>query len=146
MEARPTLREACSTEELEKIFFLRFKILREPWNQPYESARDEFESQSVNSYAELDGEVVACGRLQRTGTDTGQIRYMAVASGKQGQGFGKMILEHLEKRAREFGFRSVCLQARENAVPFYSASGYRTSAKTFLLWGQIQHYLMEKSL
>jgi predicted GNAT family N-acyltransferase len=36
------------------------------------------------------------------------------------------------------------LQAREGAVKFYQSLGYKVIEKTYLLFGQIQHYKMEK--
>jgi hypothetical protein len=38
------------------------------------------------------------------------------------------------------------LQARENAVPFYLSIGYSIVEKSFLMWGLIQHFKMEKAI
>ena len=40
----------------------------------------------------------------------------------------------------------VILQARQDAVPFYEHHGYNVVEKTFLLFDEIQHYLMRKEL
>lgn len=141
------VKEAVSAEELDKIIALRYEILRAPWEQPYESSRDELEERSVNAYIEDGaGNVIACGRLQEVDRKTGQVRYMAVADEWQGKGLGALILQHLENRGAALGFEVILLQARENAVGFYSAHGYAVKDKTFLLWGKIQHFLMTKTL
>ncbi len=138
---------AQTQEEIEAILELRFKILREPWFQPKDSSSDGHEDTSHNAYVEdKDGNVIACGRLQLNDTETGQIRYMAVANDQQGKGLGKIILKALEEKAKELGPKRIELQARENALEFYKANNYIIKEKTHLLFGVIQHYLMEKTI
>ena len=132
---------------MEKILHLRFSILREPWNQSIESATDELEEKAYNAFILSEhNELTACGRLQENENKLGQIRYMAVDKNHQGKGLGKAILLALEKKALELGFQKIELQARENAVDFYKSNGYTVDEKSFLLWGQIQHYKMSKPL
>jgi predicted GNAT family N-acyltransferase len=141
----PKVLESTSPSQLERIIALRFEILRKPWNQPYESSRDELEDKSINAFIENENKnVVACGRLQKNDPHTAQVRYMAVDAAHRGRGLGAAILSHLEERASEWKITRIQLQARENAVDFYQSQGYRIVEKSFLLWGQIQHYLMEK--
>ena len=133
-------------QTIERIIDLRYEVLRKPWNKPRETATDELEMQSVNSYIEENGSVLACGRLQDNGGGTGQVRYMAVAEGQQGKGLGKLILNRLEEEALAMGIGTIELQARENALGFYRAKGYVVKETSFKLWDLIQHYLMTKNL
>lgn len=142
-----TVKHAKNTEDIERILKLRYKILREPWNQPIQTATDDLELKSVNAYIENEKqEVIACGRLQENENKVGQIRFMAVSNDYQGKGLGKLIVNSLEKSGKEMNLRTIELQARENAVDFYKSCGYGIKEKSFLLWGIIQHYLMEKQL
>ena len=141
------VKQANTNQEVDAIINLRDKILRQPWGQPKETATDNLEDSSVNAYiADETGNTVACGRLQENENKIGQIRFMAVDSSQQGKGLGKNIVEFLEIKAKELHIIKIELQARENAVKFYESMGYTIKEKSFLLWGQIQHYLMEKSL
>jgi len=141
------VREAQTQEELNAIIELRYTILREPWNQPLSSASDNLESLSVNAFIkDAAGNVIACGRLQENENKTGQIRYMAVVASYQGKGLGQLIVSFLEQKAWDLGLIKVELHARENAVEFYKSRGYQMKEKSYLLWGLIQHYLMEKEL
>lgn len=134
-------------KEFEKILELRYSILRAPWNQSKTSATDEKENESYNAFIlSPEGNVIACGRLQENENKEGQIRYMAVDANWQGKGLGKTILEALEKKAKELGLQKIELQARENALEFYKNNNYAIDEKSFLLWGQIQHYKMSKIL
>ena len=140
--------EPKSSEEFRKYYNLRYKILRKPWGQPIGSERDEREITSIHRMIIDDktGEVLAVGRLQFNSIDEAQIRYMAVLDEFQGQGFGSQIISEMEDVARENGNKWMILSARENAVQFYKNNGYEIVRKTHLLFGEIQHWLMEKEL
>jgi N-acetylglutamate synthase-like GNAT family acetyltransferase len=135
----PELAESC--------FDLRWKVLREPWDQPRGSEKDEKESQSDLLAAMFpDGRVIGTGRVQMLADKVAQVRYMAVDPDARGKGVGKELLKRLEKYALSNGASKVMLQARENAVHFYESNGYKIVEKTFLLYDEIQHYRMEKDL
>jgi predicted GNAT family N-acyltransferase len=55
-------------------------------------------------------------------------------------------MSYLEKVAMEKGWQEIILEARENAVPFYESIGYSIIEKSYLLFGEIQHYRMKKAL
>ena len=141
------VKQANTQTELEAILRLRCKILRDPWNQPAETATDHLEATSVNAFiADEDGNAIACGRLQENENKIGQVRFMAVDNNYQGKGLGKLIMAFLEQAAENLKLETIELQARENAVAFYKGQGYTIKEKSFLLWGIIQHYLMEKKM
>ena len=127
--------EICKTQKtLDAIVDLRYAILRKPWNKPKETVTDNLEASSINAYIQSNNKVIACGRLQNNGEGVGQIRYMAIDSDYQGQGFGKLILKSLEEEAKKIEMKKIELQARENAVEFYKACGYTLNEKSFFLW------------
>jgi predicted GNAT family N-acyltransferase len=141
------VKKEYTQKELERIVQLRCKILRDPWNQPAETATDALEHTSVNAFiADEHGTVIACGRLQENEHKKGQVRFMAVDTAYQGKRLGKLIITYLEQEAKQLNLHTIELQARENALEFYKSCGYVIKEKSFLLWGQIQHYLMEKQL
>ncbi|MGZ3884886.1 MAG: GNAT family N-acetyltransferase [Bacteroidia bacterium] len=142
-----TVRHSSTPEQFKKIFDLRVEVLRKPWNQPGETATDVMEGQSINAYIENEsGGVIACGRLQENENKVGQIRFMAVSDLYRGKGLGRLIVSDLEQQGKLLQLKKIELQARENAVEFYKSCGYSVKEKSFLLWGIIQHYLMEKNL
>jgi N-acetylglutamate synthase-like GNAT family acetyltransferase len=139
--------EPETPEELSKYFNLRFEILRKPWNQPFSSTNDEWEDQSIHVLMlDENNDAVACGRLQINSKTEGQIRSMAVRTDLQGKGLGKKIIEYIEKRARELNLENIILDARINAVKFYEGRGYRVIGESYLLFGIIQHFKMEKAI
>jgi predicted GNAT family N-acyltransferase len=139
--------EPNSSQEWEKYYNLRYEILRKPWNQPVTSTKDEAENISVHLLMmDENGEAVAAGRLQLNSKDEGQIRSMAVREDMQGKGLGKKIIERIEEIAREKKLKRITLDARINAVKFYERNGYRVVADSYLLFGVIQHFRMEKNI
>jgi predicted GNAT family N-acyltransferase len=135
-----------SPEEWQRYYALRWRILRAPW-QADGPDRDETDTGSTHRMVcKPDGVVVAVGRLHRVDDKTAQIRFMAVDEAEQRRGYGSLLLGSLEQAAADMLLGAVILQAREDAVPFYEHHGYRVVEKTFLLFNEIQHYLMRKEL
>jgi GNAT superfamily N-acetyltransferase len=122
---------------------LRWRILREPWTQQRETARDEHEDTACHLMAFCGEHLVAVGRLHFNSADEAQVRYMAVDDSFQGKGAGSRILVELEKRAWERGARRIILNAREAAIRFYERHGYRRTDHSSELFG-ISHCEMEK--
>lgn len=135
-----------SKEDFDNYYALRYDVLRKPWNQPLGSEKDEQEDTSVHAFIKHNNEVLAVCRLQLNTPQTGQIRYMGVRPDQQGKGLGKIILSFLENDAKELGAKEIILHARENALEFYKSYGYSITEKSYLMWGEIQHYLMKKTI
>lgn len=74
-----------------------------------------------------------------------QMRQVAVAEGRQGQGLGTLLVRESEAEARRRGFKTMTLHARDVAVPFYLNLGYACVGEPFTEVG-IGHQEMEKTL
>ena len=138
------IREPTGPEDWAAYYDLRFRILREPWGQERGSEQDMTDAQSINRMFVQDGSVIAVCRLHFNTPDEAQIRYMAVETTVQGKGVGLTLMAHMEEIARARGAERIILEARENAVPFYKRQGYVITKESYLLFGVIQHYTMEK--
>lgn len=126
---------------------VRFRILRQPWGQAPGSERDETDVDSYNAMLRDDSQrVLAVGRLHLNSPAEAQVRYMAVETDQQGKGVGRVMMEALEAEARRLGAQHVFLEAREPAVEFYRRLGYEVLRPSYLLFGEIQHYSMQKQL
>jgi N-acetylglutamate synthase-like GNAT family acetyltransferase len=135
-----------SSAEWEAYYELRWRILRAPWQQTG-CERDETDDSSIHRMVcGRDGKVLAVGRLHRLDEHSGQIRYMAVESACERRGYGTLVVTALEQAAIEIGIENIMLHAREAAVPFYRHHNYRIIEPSFLLFDEIQHYLMTKNL
>lgn len=140
------IRSPKTESEWEAYYNLRYVELRKPWNQPRGSERvlDDWNSYQFGAFEGV--HLLGVSMLQEKETKLGQVRFMAVSNEAQGKGIGRKIMESIEDKALELGLNELILQSREIAVPFYKALGYQLEEKTHLLFGEIQHYLMKKSL
>ena len=132
--------------EWKAYYALRFNVLREPWNQPPGSEVLADEDQAIHAIAVEDEEVLGVARMHESSPKQGQVRCVAIATTAQGKGIGKAIMTYLEDQAKTKGWTEIVLEARENAVPFYERIGYTIIAESYLLFGEIQHYRMNKTL
>lgn len=136
-----------SSEQFEQYFYFRWLQLRAAWNQPRGSEQDNLEKNSYHAMIiNNKNEICAIGRLHAINKYTAQIRYMAVSPVYQGQGMGKQILLYLEDKARKLDIKEVILHARENATGFYEHHGYKNTSPSHILFDEIRHYLMVKTL
>lgn len=134
-------------QDFDQYFDLRWRILREPWQQLRGSEKDELENTSHHIMVCDDaGQAIGVGRLHAASDSQGQIRYMAVETRYQGKGVGSLLLKELENLARKNSFNSIVLHAREVALQFYLYHGYTQLEKSHLLFNSIQHYKMVKHL
>jgi GNAT superfamily N-acetyltransferase len=74
------------------------------------------------------GEPVASGGLRTWEPGVCEIKRMFVASGARRHGYGKLVLQALERTAREAGFHRIVLDTlgeRMDATTLYEGSGYQ---------------------
>ena len=141
------IRAPKTSEEFMQYFQLRWKILRKPWLQPMGSEKDGLEQQAIHrAVFNESNEILAVARLHIENNTVGFIRYMAVNSSMQRKGLGKKLMLELEQEAEKRNIAKICLNAREQALPFYFSLGYNDCGLAHLLYGQVQHIKMEKEL
>jgi predicted GNAT family N-acyltransferase len=139
--------EPLTAGELQRYYELRWKILREPWNQPRGSEQDELEHCSRHvMVVDSNRAVIAVGRLHFNAIQEAQIRYMAVAVEQQRKGIGTRLMAALEQRAVELGAACVVIDARESALRFYRKQGYEPQGPGHTLFNSIAHVKMRKGL
>jgi ribosomal protein S18 acetylase RimI-like enzyme len=80
---------------------------------------------------EIAGSVVAMGGLREVDALTCEVLRMRVDPRHQGRGHGRRMLDALEERARQFGYRRVVLITgpdQHPAIDLYQAAGYQEAA------------------
>jgi N-acetylglutamate synthase-like GNAT family acetyltransferase len=136
-----------SDEEFAQYYDLRWRVLRAPLGGPPGSERDELEAEARHAMmCDLDGKVLAVGRLHFNAPHEAQIRYMAVDEQARGQGYGRRIVEYLESAARDHGAKTITLNAREEVVGFYATLGYHVVGQGPTMFGTVKHSKMRKQI
>lgn len=135
-----------SEEELNQYYQLRHEILRAPWNQPPGSEKVNDDNEAIHLSLLIDDLMIGVCLLHFNNADEAQIRFMGVKSEFRNQKLGDYLMVAAENISKSNHCKSIFLQARVNAVPFYERNGYHIEAKTFLLFDTIQHYAMRKNI
>ncbi|MDZ7820392.1 MAG: GNAT family N-acetyltransferase [Candidatus Marinimicrobia bacterium] len=74
-----------------------------------------------------------------------RMRQLAVSENFRNIGIGKALVKRSEAIARDLGFTTITLHARESALDFYDQLGYRRCGDRFVEVN-LPHWEMEKSL
>ena len=106
-------------DALAAYYHFRWQYLRQPWNFPPGSERDEYEQVSEHRMVvNNDGDIIACGRVHLNTAEEAQIRHIAVHSDYQRRGLGQFMLNALEAVARELGAIRAVTNSREISIDF----------------------------
>jgi N-acetylglutamate synthase-like GNAT family acetyltransferase len=133
------------TKEYEDMANLRMKVLLDPIGIPRSYINPQKEAADILIGAFQNNEVVGCCILSRVDDATLQLRQMAVDHSCQKKGVGAGIVSFAEKVAKEKGYRTLMMHARDSVQDFYKKSGYIIRGEKFFEVG-IGHYRMEKNL
>lgn len=140
------IRAPRTESEWLEYYDLRYRELREPWNQPRGTEKNEGDKTAQHFAVFVNSKIVAVSRLDITENKIAQVRFVCTDSNDQGKGYGKMIMNFCERSAQMQGCTKMILMAREIAMPFYDSLGYETVEIAHLLFNEIQHWKMEKEL
>ncbi len=132
--------------EWEQYYDLRYRILRQPWNQPRGSEHNEGDETGIHFALFENDKIAAIARLDVNAENIAQVRFMAVESTIQRKGFGKQVMLAIESYCKTQNSSEIILHARETAIPFYESLNYQLVEKSHLLFNEIQHFLMHKHI
>lgn len=140
------LKSPSSYREWREYFLFRYKILRKPIGLHRSTIRDKLEKISYHVMATNNkGKIIGVGRLHFVNIKESQIRYMAVDKNFRKKGVGNAIVNKLEIHSLNNCRNNIILNARENAVIFYSKLGYVNLGKIDV-GIDIKHFQMKKNL
>jgi len=136
-----------SKSDFNSYYYLRWKILRKPYDQKLGSEKDSKELDSYHVMAStIKGKLIGVGRIHQDSNKKAQIRYMAVEENYRKKHVGILILNKLENYAINKSIDSIYLNSRESALKFYIKNGYKIIKKSHVLFGNLQHWLMIKNI
>src|SRR5579884_2355574 len=100
-----------------------------PWDDDIYAIEEVYlKNQGEFLIGEYDGLFVAMGALRRTTPQRAEIKRMRVLPEYQGRGYGQLILNELEARARALGYQTLHLDTSTlqiAAQKLYEKNGYR---------------------
>lgn len=112
-------------DQLSRYYLFRWRILREPFNLPMGSEKDEYDAVAHHRMLiNANDEIVAVGRIHFNSTEEVQIRHIAVDFNGQGKGLGRMIIAALENYAISQGAIRAVTNSLETSESFFASCGY----------------------
>ena len=133
------------TEEYMQMVNLRILLLRKPLGLSFDKEELDKEQNDILIGCFEDDKLEGCCLLTDVGRKTLRLRQMAVVSGLQGKGIGKVLTQFAENIARDRGYTKIMMHARKTAIGFYEKLGYKKKGEEFEEV-TIPHYVMEKDL
>ena len=100
-----------------KMVELRFQVLRKPLGLTFAKEALETEKNDILIGFFDEEKLKGC--------------CMAVLSGLQGKGIGRVIMSFAENIARDHGFKKLNMHARKTAIGFYEKLGYQVDGPEF---------------
>ncbi|MET0391661.1 MAG: GNAT family N-acetyltransferase [Chitinophagaceae bacterium] len=131
--------------EYDRMIALRMDLLCRPLGLSFTAEQLEKEKQDWLIAAFEDEAMTGCCVLTHFDDTTLQLRQMAVRQDIQHSGTGRRILSFAEQTARENGYTTLMMHARDVATGFYEKCGYHIAGEPFTEV-TILHYCMEKKL
>lgn len=132
-------------KEYKQMVDLRYQILRKPLGLVFTEEELVTEKNYILIGCFDDNKIEGCCVLIPLDNETLQLRQMAVTSGLQGKGIGRMLMQFAENISRDRKYKKIIMHARKTALGFYEKLGYVKTGDEFLEV-TIPHYIMEKKL
>lgn len=133
------------SKEYRQMVDFRYQMLRKPLKLEFTPEELEREKNDILIGCFEDDKLEGCCLLTETDPQTVRLRQMAVISGLQGKGIGRVLLQFAENIARDRGYKKITMHARKTALGFYQKLGYKIAGDEFEEV-TIPHYFMEKNL
>jgi predicted GNAT family N-acyltransferase len=133
------------TKDYNDMVDLRMKVLLDPIGIPRSYINPAKEKEDILVGAFEQDELIGCCILTRVNASTLQLRQMAVNDTLQNKGVGRAIISFAEQIAKEKGYHTLMMHARDTVMDFYKKNGYAITGQQFFEVG-IGHHRMEKKL
>lgn len=133
------------SKEYEQMVALRHQMLRKPLGLDFTPDELTTEKENILLGCFDDDVLEGCCMLVQQSTDKVRLRQMAVLSGLQGKGIGRVLMLFAENVARDKRFQKISMHARLNTIHFFEKLGYHVVGEPFTEL-TIQHVVMEKDL
>ncbi len=133
------------SKEYKQMVEMRMQILRKPLGLSFTNEELVKEKDDVLIGAFEEEDMLGCCMLTKIDAETVRLRQMAVKTGLQGKGIGRVLMQFAENLARDRGYNRLIMHARKSVAGFYEKLGYKITGDEFVEV-TIEHYTMEKIL
>src|SRR5699024_5654245 len=112
-------------------FQLRTTVFIHEQNVPPEEEIDSFDKEAIHFIGYNDDVPVAASRL-RFVEKYGKLERICVLKEQRGKGYGKQLIQAMEKEILKNGYKKAKLNAQTHATEFYEQLGYKIISEEFM--------------
>ena len=142
-----TIKSPKTHDDFKAYYALRYRVLSEPWGHSKGTEKDDYEPISEHFMAvNQKGDVVGVVKLYEKDKEVGHVSHLAVAPEVQRKGIGHLLLDTVEQRARERGYRTLGTMARATATVYFEKYGFHVAGMPAPHIGTTPLVWMEKPL
>lgn len=142
-----TITSPTTKEQFKAYYALRYRVLSEPAGHPHGTEKDDYEPISEHFMAvDESGQILGAVKIYEKNVQVGHISHLVVVPEFQHKGIGRMLLQHVEQRAREKGYKIVGTMSRVTATAYFEKMGFKITALPALHLGTVHLVWMEKNL
>ena len=142
-----TIKTPTTKEQFKAYYALRYKVLREPGGHPKGTEKDDYEPISDHFMAVNEaGEIVGAVKLYEKAPGVGHLSHLVVSPDYQHKGIGRLLMEHVEQRAKEKGYKTLGAMSRVTATAYFEKFGFKITELPTLHLGTIHLVWMEKNI
>ncbi len=101
--------------------------LTRPWNDPHQDIDRKMQYQPELFFVGIENNAIIASAMAGYDGHRGSVFYLAISPQKQGNGYGKKMMHHLENTLRAIGCPKINIAVRTTNVPvlaFYNRQGY----------------------
>lgn len=130
-------------QQRQEAYAIRTKVFVEEQGVPSHLELDEYDDIATHFIVYDDERVIAASRLREYEPTIGKVERVCVLKEYRGKNLGVLIMNELEKYAKDKGYEKLKLHAQSYAIPFYEKLNYTITSPEFMDAG-IPHRAMER--
>ena len=132
-------------QDLERAFDVRKQVFVTEQGVPLHLEMDDFDQKAVHFIVNDGDTTIAAARLREIEVKVGKVERVCVLKSYRGKRLGVLIMQMVEKYAKEKEWKKLKLHAQSYAIPFYEKLDYIATSPEFMDAG-IPHRAMEKDI
>ncbi len=118
-------------ELLREALNIRRKVFVEEQGVPEKEELDGKDSESVHVLLEKEGKFIGTARIRKIDDGTFKIERVAILKEERGKGYGRFLMESVERELSSKGVQKIVLNAQIQVREFYERLGYRAEGEIF---------------
>ena len=138
---------ATTLAERAGAYYVRIQAMARKHRIPLHLEFDEHDNDSTKYIVVVDDYLpVATCRMYPLDGDRMMLGRVVVLPEYRRQGIGSMVVHEAEAWAKELGYKTACIESRDNKVRFYEGMGYVSQEENVISGEVFDCILMEKDL